>query len=728
MPHGSAAQGASDDVPRLGATIEAGGTRFAVWSGVATGIELCLFDGDGGEERLTMSRTGEDRFGLVVPGVGAQQRYGLRAHGPFDPDVAQWCDPTKLLLDPYARAFHGAVREPRSALGAGSGVDTAALVPHSVVVAEAFDWGDDEDVRPRHAFEDTVIYEVHVRGATRRHPKVDEQLRGSYAGLASDAVISHLLELGVTTVELLPVYEFVDEGFLADAGLTNYWGYNPIGFFAPAARYAASDGVGAQVDEFKAMVRDLHRAGLEVLLDVVYNHTAESAVAGPTLSLRGLDEGAYYRHDDAHRLVDTTGCGNSINSASAAAVDLVVDSLRYWVSSCHVDGFRFDLAPTLARPNGAFDPAAPVLARCAGDPVLSSAKLICEPWDVGCDDSYVLGRFPPPFREWNGRFRDVVRDFWRGEEVPPATMASSLTGSTDLFTPPARSWTSSINYVTSHDGFTLRDLVSYDEKHNEANGEDNLDGTDDNRSWNCGTEGETDDAEVLALRARQVRAMLATLAVSRGVPMLLGGDELGRTQLGNNNAYCQDNEMSWLDWEDVDDGLLEFCARALAVRRAHPALRGTHHGSGDGTVQVTRLDGAALEASADDGARSVVLRATDGDDEVVVVLNGSPSAWPAARAGRRCHHLRRGALVARHDGRRRSPPGRGAPRGARARRARARGGRRAERALAPVDLRHVVVEHPRGAEPRTERPQRRTDPLEPPGRARRARRARRTAA
>ena len=374
------------------------------------------------------------------------------------------------------------------------------------------------------------------------------------------------------------------------------------------------------------MVRDLHRAGLEVLLDVVYNHTAESAAAGPTLSLRGLDEGAYYRHDDSHRLIDTTGCGNSINSASAAAVDLVVDSLRYWVASCHVDGFRFDLAPTLARPDGAFDPAAPVLARCAADPLLSAAKLICEPWDVGCDDSYALGRFPAPFREWNGRFRDAVRDFWRGEEDASATLASSLTGSADLFTPPARSWTSSINYVTSHDGFTLRDLVSYDDKHNEANGQDNLDGTDDNRSWNCGTEGETDDPEVLALRARQVRAMLATLAVSRGVPMLLGGDELGRTQDGNNNAYCQDNEMSWLDWDDVDGALLEFCARALAVRRAHPALPrrcairrvpGPCRPPGS-TARRSRRVGRPVRAAC-------VLRATHGVDDVVVVLNGDPA-------------------------------------------------------------------------------------------------------
>jgi isoamylase len=609
---------------RLGSTLLGSGAHFAAWSGVAESVELCLFDEQGREERLAMARTDAGRFELVVPGVAVNQRYGLRAHGPFRPDEGLWCDPRKLLMDPYARAFFGAVREPRSFLAPGSGADTAALVPHSVVVDDAFDWDDDDRVRPRHRWVDTVVYESHVRGATVRHPDVPEAHRGTYLGLASDAYVSHLLELGVTTVELLPVHELVDEGFLADAGLTNYWGYNPMGYFAPAVRYASSGEVGAQVAEFKAMVLALHRAGLEVVLDVVYNHTAEADGMGPTLSLRGLDEPAYYRHDDAHRLVDTTGCGNSINAASPAAVALVVDSLRYWVSTCHVDGFRFDLAPTLARPHGAFDPAAPVLAQCAADPVLRDVKLICEPWDVGCEDSYALGRFLAPYREWNGRYRDATRDFWRDGDVAPVELASSVAGSTDLFAPPARSWTSSINYVTSHDGFTLRDLVSYDTKHNEANGQDNADGTDDNRSWNCGVEGETDDPEIVSLRARQARAVLATLLVSRGVPMLLGGDELGRTQGGNNNAYCQDNETSWLAWDRVDAVMLEFSVRALELRRAHPAIRGAGASPGDAPARWHRPDGTSMgEADwSDRGSRCIALRWTDGTDDVVVLLNG----------------------------------------------------------------------------------------------------------
>jgi isoamylase len=609
---------------RLGATLLDAGTQFAAWSGAAEAIELCLFDDAGREERLAMTRLDGDRFELAVPGVAALQRYGLRASGRVDRDEGQWCDPTKLLMDPYSRAFVGAVREPRSALAAGSGQDTATLVPHSVVVDDGFDWGLDDRARPHHDWEDTVIYEVHVRGATKRHPSVPPALRGSYAGLASDAFVTHLLELGVTAVELLPIHELVDEGFLADAGLTNYWGYNSVGYFAPAARYGSTEVLGAQVDEFKSMVRALHAAGLEVLLDVVYNHTAEADALGPSLCLRGLDEGAYYRHDDAHRLVDTTGCGNSIDSASPAAVALVVDSLRYWVSTCHVDGFRFDLAPTLARPAGTFDPAAPILAQCAADPVLGGVKLICEPWDVGCEDSFALGRFHAPYREWNGRYRDAVRDFWRGEDDETGAFPLSVTGSSDLFVRPARPSTSSINYVTSHDGFTLRDLVSYEVKHNEANGQDNSDGTDDNRSWNCGVEGETDDPAVRTLRGRQSRAILATLLVSRGVPMLLGGDELGRTQGGNNNAYCQDNETSWLDWEAADPTLHEFVRRALALRRAHRALRAARGAPGIESARWHRTDGSPLDTAdlGDGSPRCVALRLTEGADVVVVLFNG----------------------------------------------------------------------------------------------------------
>ncbi|HEV3212412.1 MAG TPA: glycogen debranching protein GlgX [Acidimicrobiales bacterium] len=614
--------------PRLGATLDGDRTVFRVATSVADKVELCLFDERGREERLAMSPVGADRWQLDVPGVGAGQRYGLRAHGPYDPDRAQWCEPTKLLLDPYAHAFDGAAREPRSALAPGSGVDTASLVPLSVVVDDRFDWGDDDVVRPRRSWDETVLYEAHVRGATARHPRVPVARRGTYLGLGDDAFVSHLLALGVTAVELLPVHELVDEGFLVDAGRSNYWGYNPIGYFAPAARYAASDGVGAQVGEFKAMVAALHRAGLEVLLDVVYNHTAEGDDLGPTLSFKGFDAPQYYRHDERLRLVDTTGCGNSINAASPLAAELVVDSLRYWVSTCHVDGFRFDLAPTLARPRGPFDPAAPILARCAADPVLAAARLICEPWDLDPDDGYALGRFPPPYREWNGRFRDTVRDFWRDADGDLAGLATCMAGSADLFEAPARTWTSSINLVTSHDGFTLRDLVSYEVKHNEANGHDNLDGTDDNRSWNCGVEGETDDPGVLALRGRQARALLATLLVSRGVPMLLGGDELGRTQGGNNNAYCQDNETSWLDWQGADEALAAFVARLVALRGAHPALRGDGAAPQRTPLAWRRPDGAPMagpdwEAGA---PPCLALHATaaigDATDEVVVCVNG----------------------------------------------------------------------------------------------------------
>jgi len=561
----------------------------------------------------------------TVVGVVPGQRYGFRVHGPFDPARGLWCDPSKVLLDPYARAIEGRVRHADAQLAAGSGVDSASHVPRSVVVDESFDWGDDDVVRPRHAWEDTVVYEVHVRGATMRHPGVPTALRGTYAGFAHDAFVSHLVSLGVTTVELQPVHELVDEPFLVDEGRTNYWGYNSIGFFAPAARYSSSGEDGAQVREFKSMVRALHRAGLEVVLDVVYNHTAEGDDSGPSLCFRGIDEPAYYRLDDDRHLVDTTGCGNSLNAASDVAIDLVLDSLRYWVSACHVDGFRFDLAPTLARPHGEFDPRAPILVRCAEDPVIATAKLISEPWDVGGDDSFALGRFPSPFREWNGHFRDTVRDFWRSEDGTLSALASGLAGSTDVFEPADRGAAASINFVTSHDGFTLRDLVSYDEKHNEANGQDNTDGTDDNRSWNCGVEGETADTKVLALRGRQSRAILGTLLLSRGVPMLLGGDELGRTQLGNNNPYCQDNEVSWLDWDHADAAMREFVARVLALRREHSALRSPHGGDAAGSpLEWYSIDGETMSNDAwdDTGSRCVAFRSAHHGDEAVVLVNG----------------------------------------------------------------------------------------------------------
>ena len=613
---------ASESATPLGATLGERATSFALFSSAAEAVELCLFD-EHGESRVALEAD-DAVWRATVPGVGPGQRYGFRVHGPFDPARGLWCDPSKVLLDPYARAIAGHVTHLDGQLAAGSGVDSAPLVPRSVVVDEAFDWGDDDEIRPHHAWEDTVVYEVHVRGATMRHEGVPATLRGTYAGFGHDAFVSHLVALGVTTVELLPIHEIVDEPFLAHQGRTNYWGYNSIGFFAPAARYASSGESGAQVREFKAMVRALHRAGLEVVLDVVYNHTAEGEDGGPSLCFRGIDVPTYYRLDDACHLVDTTGCGNSINAASPVAIDLVVDSLRYWVSACHVDGFRFDLAPTLARPHGEFDPHAPIVARCIEDPVLSTTRLICEPWDVGAHDSFALGRFPSPFREWNGRFRDTVRDFWRSEDGTLAALATSVAGSTDLFESTGRPELSSINFVTSHDGFTLRDLVSYDEKHNEANGQDNTDGTNDNRSWNCGVEGGTADPAVLALRARQARVILATLVLSRGVPMLLGGDELGRTQQGNNNPYCQDNEMSWIDWDHVDEPMREFTSRLLALRREHPALRSPGSGDGASPLEWFSTEGAAMSDDdwEDTLSRCVAVRSAHHDDEAVLLVNG----------------------------------------------------------------------------------------------------------
>ena len=607
----------------LGATAGDGTTSFAMFSSQAAGVELCLFDERGEETRVALEAT-DAVWRATVEDVGPGQQYGFRVHGPFDPARGLWCDPSKVLLDPYARAIAGRVEHPGGQLTAGSGVDSAPFVQRSVVIDEGFDWGDDDDVRPRHAWEDTVVYEVHVRGATMRHPGVPTELRGTYAGFAHDAFVSHLVKLGVTTVELLPVHEFVDEPFLVHQGRINYWGYNSIGFFAPASRYSSTGETGAQVSEFKSMVRALHRAGLEVILDVVYNHTSEGDDEGPSLCFRGIDEPAYYRLDDACHLVDTTGCGNSINSASPVAIDLVIDSLRYWTTACHVDGFRFDLAPTLARPHGEFDAHAPILARCVGDPVVASTKLISEPWDVGGEDSFALGRFPEPFREWNGRFRDSVRDFWRSEDGTLSVLATQVAGSSDLFEAAGRPDTSSINFVTSHDGFTLRDLVSYDHKHNEANGQDNTDGTDDNRSWNCGSEGVTSDPDIVALRGRQARAILTTLLLSRGVPMLLGGDELGRTQQGNNNPYCQDNELSWFDWGHVDKPTLEFASRVLALRRAHPALRSPGGGDAASALEWYSTTG---EAMADDDwedatNRCVAIRSAHHGDEAVLLING----------------------------------------------------------------------------------------------------------
>jgi isoamylase len=567
----------------LGATVTATGTNFAVASGVADGMLLCLFDENGAETRIPLQDRDADVWHAFVPGVGAGQAYGYRATGPYDLARGIRCHPAKLLLDPYTRAVSGTVRFGPEVLGGPAGdqdepneADSAPFVPRSVVVAdEPFQWRD--DVRPRHGYADTIIYEAHVKGFTMRHPDVPPELRGTYAGLGHEAAIAHLKALGVTAVELLPVHESVPEAFLLGRGLTNYWGYNTIGYFAPHQGYSAAVRAGrpgGQVAEFKAMVDALHAAGIEVLLDVVFNHTAEGNQTGPTLCFRGLDNPAYYRlAEDPRDYVDTTGCGNSLNAGDPLTLQLIMDSLRYWVTEMHVDGYRFDLAPTLARQEGDFGARSAFFDLVSQDPVVSRVKLIAEPWDVGQMDSYDLGRFPPVWREWNGKYRDTMRDFWRSHPVGMREFATRFSGSADMYGRGRRRPTASVNLITVHDGFTLRDLVSYDAKHNEANGEANRDGTDDNRSWNSGVEGPTDDPTVLALRAGRSRAMLATLLLSFGIPLLLGGDEMGRTQQGNNNAYCQDNEITWMDWPAPDPGLLEFTGRLIALRKAHPVFR-----------------------------------------------------------------------------------------------------------------------------------------------------------
>jgi isoamylase len=559
------------------------GTNFAIASAVADSVTLCLFDEAGSENQIPMVDNDADVWHAFVPGVGAGQAYGYRVGGPWDPSRGLRCNPAKLLLDPYARAISGSVSFGPEVLGQDqtdpakpSTLDSAPYVPRSLVVDTGFGWQDAD--RPWHRYADSVIYEVHVKGFTMRHPDIPANLRGTYAGLAHEAVISHLNGLGVTTIELLPVHQNVPEAFLVERGLTNYWGYNTIGFFAPHNGYSAAvraGQAGGQVAEFKAMVDTLHQSSLEVVLDVVFNHTAEAGPDGVDLCFRGIDNTSYYRTPaaDPSTYLDTTGCGNALNVGDPIALQMMMDSLRYWITDMHVDGFRFDLAPTLARQEGAFDKVSAFLDMVSQDPVVSRVKLIAEPWDVGQMDSYDLGRFPPLWREWNGKYRDTMRGFWRSTPVGIGEFATRFSGSSDLYGAVGRRPTASVNLITVHDGFTLRDLVSYNDKHNEANGEDNRDGTSDNRSWNCGAEGPTADPEVLALRARQSRAMLATLMLSFGVPLLLGGDEMGRTQGGNNNAYCQDNETTWFDWAHADKALLEFTKKLIAFRQGHPVFR-----------------------------------------------------------------------------------------------------------------------------------------------------------
>jgi glycogen operon protein len=579
----------------LGATHDGVGTNFALFSSVAERVELCLFDDAGAEDKVTLHEMDGFVWHGYLPGIGPGQRYGYRVHGPYDPAAGLRCNPAKLLLDPYAKAIDGSVAWGPAVFSYQFGSpdkrndeDSAPHVPRSVVVNPYFDWAADRP--PGTPYYESVIYEAHVRGLTMRHPGIPETERGTYLGMSHPAVIEHLQELGVTAVELMPVHQFVTDAFLTERGLANYWGYNTIGFFAPHNAYAFAGTRGEQVQEFKSMVRALHQAGIEVILDVVYNHTAEGNHLGPTLSLRGIDNMAYYRlvDDDPAHYYDTTGTGNSLLMRHPHVLQLIMDSLRYWVLEMHVDGFRFDLAAALARQFHEVDRLSAFFDLVQQDPVVSQVKLIAEPWDVG-EGGYQVGNFPPLWSEWNGKYRDTVRDLWRGEPATLPQFAFRFTGSSDLYADDGRHPVASINFITCHDGFTLADLVSYNDKHNEANGEGGRDGSDDNRSWNCGAEGPTDDPGIGELRLRQECNFLATLLLSQGVPMLLAGDELGRTQQGNNNAYCQDNDISWVHWPPaVADGaapggaaagpgtarvLLDFTQRLITLRQDHPVFR-----------------------------------------------------------------------------------------------------------------------------------------------------------
>jgi isoamylase len=568
----------------LGATWDGDGTNFAVYSERAEGVELCLFDADGSEERVALGEVDAFVWHGKVPGVGPGQRYGWRVHGPYDPKRGLRFNPNKLLIDPYAKAIEGDVDWGPEVFGyrlgnpaedlSFSDSDNAACVPKSVVVEDSFYWGDDSP--PGIPWHDTVIYETHVKGFTQAHPGIPEAVRGTFSGLAHPSAVEHLHLLDVTTVELLPVHHFLHPQHLLDKGLRNYWGYDSIGYFAPYSRYSSSGFCGEQATEFKNMVKALHEAGIEVILDVVYNHTGEGNHLGPTLSFRGIDNPTYYRlvERDPRFFFDTTGTGNSLNVRHPQVLKLIMDSLRYWAIEMHVDGFRFDLAATLARELYEVDKLASFFDIIHQDPVLSRMKLIAEPWDVS-EGGYQVGNFPPGWSEWNGKYRDTMRDFWRGAEAGVGEFAYRITGSSDLYQEDGRKPNASINFITSHDGFTLHDLVSYNEKHNQDNGEANADGESHNRSWNHGVEGETDDPLIRELRERQNRNFFTTLALSQGVPMILGGDEMGRTQHGNNNAYCQDNEISWFDWSSRDENLslLGFARRVMDFRKAHPVFR-----------------------------------------------------------------------------------------------------------------------------------------------------------
>jgi len=573
----------------LGATWDGSGVNFAIFSESAAGVELCLIDGDGSSEvaRIGLTEHTDQIWHVYLPEARPGQRYGYRVYGPYEPERGHRFNPAKLLLDPYGKAIDGTIRWSDSLFGYEVGHpdadlkrddrDSAAGMPKSVVIDPAFTWGADR--APRIPWNESLIYEVHVKGFTARHPEVPKALRGTYAGLSCPPTVEYLKALGITAVELMPIHQFVADKHLIDRGLTNYWGYNSIGFFAPDVRYAAGGGLGQQVVEFKTMVKQLHDVGIEVILDVVYNHTGEGSHLGPTLCFRGIDNAAYYRlsAENRRQYIDYTGCGNTLDMTHPRVLQLIMDSLRYWVLEMHVDGFRFDLASALARELHDVDRLSAFFDIIHQDPVISQVKLIAEPWDLG-DGGYQVGNFPVLWAEWNGEYRDTVRRFWKGEEGQAGALGYRLTGSSDLYASSGRRPYASINFVTAHDGFTLHDLVTYDGKHNEANGEDNRDGSDQNLSWNCGVEGPTDDPAVLALRGRQMRNFLGTLLLSQGVPMLCAGDEVARTQRGNNNPYAQDSELSWFDWR-IDRGprdLLAFTRTMVQLRRTHPVLRRRH--------------------------------------------------------------------------------------------------------------------------------------------------------
>lgn len=623
----------------LGATWDGAGTNFTLFSEVADRVELCLFDEDGREERVELPEVDFFVWHGYLPGVGPGQQYGFRVHGAYEPSTGHRCNPAKLLLDPYAKAIEGDIDWDESLFGyqwrtpsRRNKRDSARHTMTSVVANPFFDWGDDRS--PHIPYHESVIYEAHVKGLTIRHPDIPERLRGTYAGLAHPATVDYLSSLGITAVELMPVHQSVAEHHLVERGLTNYWGYNTIGFFAPHNSYSASGEHGEQVQEFKAMVKTLHDAGIEVILDVVYNHTAEGNQKGPTLAFRGIDNPAYYRlrSDDPRYYVDYTATGNSLNVRHPHALQLIMDSLRYWVLDMHVDGFRFDLASTLARELHDVDRLSAFFDLVHQDPVVSQVKLIAEPWDIG-EGGYQVGNFPPRWTEWNGKYRDTVRDFWRGQPSTLPEFASRLTGSSDLYASSGRRPVASINFVTAHDGFTLADLVSYNVKHNEENGEGNRDGDDDNRSWNCGVEGPTDDPAVIPLREKQKRNFLATLLLSQGVPMLLHGDELGRTQHGNNNAYCQDNDISWVHWDLTAEQqrLLEFVRAASRLRHEHPVFRRRRFfrgqpppGSADGLCDIEWLTPSGDQMSQEDWDTGYAK-------SVAVFLNGDALSEPSPR-------------------------------------------------------------------------------------------------